>query len=177
MLGFQVGCCVSPTESGFYPSHRLYLHNPKYTKLCLESARKRTQEPHGVIRVDNGSTDGAMEYLGSRSNVQLIENGRSPGFALGNNRGLWETLMKLLACALSGSTIGIVGPCSNYVTGSQFVPNVPCGGYLGIVGFFGQAWSTQVGKSRYPCPKGKFCEITFGLRPCNGEKGGLAMTM
>ena len=32
-----------------------------YTKECVESIRKHTPEPHEIIFVDNGSTDGTLK--------------------------------------------------------------------------------------------------------------------
>jgi GT2 family glycosyltransferase/2-polyprenyl-3-methyl-5-hydroxy-6-metoxy-1,4-benzoquinol methylase len=39
-------------------------HNQlQYTRQCVESIRERTDEPYELIFVDNGSSDGTMEYL------------------------------------------------------------------------------------------------------------------
>lgn len=136
-------------------------NNLEYTKLCLESIRKYTPEPHEIIVVDNGSTDGTVEYLKSQPDVRLIENGYNLGFALGNNRGLREArgayivflnndvvvtegwLTRLLACAQSDRSIGIVGPRSNYVAGLQRVPSVPYGEDLNAMEQFARAWSLE----------------------------------
>ncbi|MEN6421044.1 MAG: glycosyltransferase, partial [Smithella sp.] len=34
-----------------------------YTKECVKSLRKHTPEPHEIIFVDNGSTDGTVQWL------------------------------------------------------------------------------------------------------------------
>ncbi len=41
-----------------------------------------------IILVDNGSTDGSLEYLRTRSDVILIENGVNAGYPVGMNRGV-----------------------------------------------------------------------------------------
>jgi GT2 family glycosyltransferase len=63
------------------------------TQACLESLVSLTQYPSWeLIVVDNGSTDGTVEYLGEFAgetpNARLVENGENLGFAEGNNRGI-----------------------------------------------------------------------------------------
>lgn len=159
--GNQIRLYVSPGEQPLTSLIMLTRNNLAYTKLCLESIRKHTREPYEVIVVDNGSTDGTTEYLRSQPDVRLIENGYNLGFALGNNRGLREArgtyivflnndvvvtegwLTRLLACAQSEPTVGIVGPRSNYVAGVQLVPNIPYGNDLRAMELFAQAWSLE----------------------------------
>jgi GT2 family glycosyltransferase len=61
-----------------------------YTKACLESlkAHTRLNECTRMYVVDNGSTDGTIEYLSGLTWVMLIENGRNLGFVRGNNVGI-----------------------------------------------------------------------------------------
>jgi len=101
-----------------------------YTKRCLETLRRRTTFPdYEVVVVDNGSTDGTVEYLRSLPWLRLLENGRNLGFAKGNNRALEECgddcdfvllnndteiiqtewLSRLQATAYGAPQIGIVG--------------------------------------------------------------------
>ena len=62
-----------------------------YTKRCLETLRERTRFPeYEVVVVDNGSTDGTVEYLKSLHWLRLFENGSNLGFVRGNNRALAE---------------------------------------------------------------------------------------
>jgi GT2 family glycosyltransferase len=60
-----------------------------YTRQCLQTLRNQTLFPYyEVIVVDNGSTDGSVEYLKSISWIRLIENSRNLGFVKGNNQGI-----------------------------------------------------------------------------------------
>lgn len=62
-----------------------------YTQRCLETLRGRTAFPdYEVVVVDNGSTDGTVEYLMSLPWLRLFENGNNLGFVRGNNRALKE---------------------------------------------------------------------------------------
>ncbi len=102
-----------------------------YTKQCLKSLHDRTATPpaYELIVVDNGSTDGTVEYLEKQDWLTLIKNERNLGFVKGNNIGIAVTdsatdilllnndmviieddwLAKLQEVAYSDSTYGIVG--------------------------------------------------------------------
>jgi GT2 family glycosyltransferase len=101
-----------------------------YTKRCLETLRGRTVFPdYEVVVVDNGSTDGTVEYLRSLHWLRLFENSGNLGFVRGNNRALAECggdsdfvllnndteiiqpdwLSRLQATAYSAPEVGIVG--------------------------------------------------------------------
>lgn len=137
----------------------LTLNNLEYTRQCLESIRRYTPQPHEIIVVDNGSTDGTVEFLQSQPDVRLIQSDENLGFALGNNRGLLEArgnyivflnndvvvtegwLARLIACAESNPRVGIVGPRSNYVAGYQLVRDVPYGEDMERMQEFAREWS------------------------------------
>jgi GT2 family glycosyltransferase len=61
-----------------------------YLKDCLQSLRAQTFSDYEVILVDNGSTDGSVEWI--RENfpgwVRVLANKRNEGFSGGNNRGI-----------------------------------------------------------------------------------------
>jgi len=101
-----------------------------YTKRCLETLRGRTAFPdYEVVVVDNGSTDGTVEYLRSLPWVRLFENRVNLGFVKGNNRAFAkcggesdfvllnndteiiqpEWLSRLQGTAYSAPEVGIVG--------------------------------------------------------------------
>jgi len=113
------------------------------TRECLESIARNTPEPHEIILVDNGSSDGTLPYLrelaAGGSHFRLLENGENLGFAAGCNLGMrlarggrilllnndvvvtrgW--LGGLLDCLEREPGAGIVGPMSNEVAGPQRV--------------------------------------------------------
>jgi FkbM family methyltransferase len=125
-----------------------------YTRQCVESIRRRTDEPYELIFVDNASTDGTPDYLRSLGNVICILNPENRGFPAAANQGLkvaggrqilllnndtvvttgW--LRRLLWALHSDPQVGLVGPCSNCVSGEQEVP----AGYDDIEGLDNFAW-------------------------------------
>ncbi|MEG6570381.1 glycosyltransferase [Thermoanaerobacterium thermosaccharolyticum] len=108
-----------------------------YTKMCIESIRKYTKTPYEIIVVDNGSSDGTIEYLESQNDIKLIKNRENRGFAAGCNQGIsiaegeyiillnndtivtenW--LSNLLYCLNNANNAGIVGPVTNNISGDQ----------------------------------------------------------
>ncbi|PKQ28948.1 MAG: hypothetical protein CVT63_00070 [Candidatus Anoxymicrobium japonicum] len=97
-------------------------------KNCLRTVFEKTTHPDfEVLVVDNGSTDGTVEYVRALEGVRLIENSRNLGFVGGNNAGIaattgdvallnndteiiqgdWLERMQALAC--SQDEIGVVG--------------------------------------------------------------------
>ncbi|MCX8052609.1 MAG: glycosyltransferase, partial [Armatimonadetes bacterium] len=114
-----------------------------YTRRCLESIDRHTPEPHEVIVVDNGSSDGTVKFLETWSSKgsgrKVIRNDKNLGFAKGNNLGISTAtgeyvlllnndvvvtpgwIERMLACAARDSAIGVVGPVSNAVSGPQYV--------------------------------------------------------
>lgn len=112
------------------------------TCACVESIRRHTPEPHELVFVDNGSTDGTVEYLRSLEGAVVIENGRNLGFGGGCNQGIAASLgervlllnndvvvtrdwLGALHRALDADpSVGLVGPRSNRVAGIQQVDDV-----------------------------------------------------
>lgn len=117
------------------------LNGLDYTKRCIESIRKYTNLPYELIVVDNGSTDGTLEYLKQQKDIKLIANTENVGAPFARNQGLkvakgeyimffdndivatknWLDI--LVDHAKNNPDIGLIGPVSNYVSGAQFVPN------------------------------------------------------
>jgi GT2 family glycosyltransferase len=59
------------------------------TKECLQALQGTTDHPAWrLIVVDNGSTDGTVEWLRGVPDVHLVENGQNLGFSAGCNVGL-----------------------------------------------------------------------------------------
>lgn len=115
-----------------------------YTKKAVESIGRHTPEPHEIIFVDNGSSDGTLDWLQALTDrdprYRLIANGLNLGFAKGCNQGIEAArgefilllnndvivtpgwLSGLLAPFSSSEEIGIVGPVTNNISGLQRVP-------------------------------------------------------
>jgi len=113
------------------------------TRECLESIERNTPEPHEVILVDNGSTDGTLPFLrelcAGKEQYRLIENGANLGFAAGCNIGMRRArggrilllnndtvvtrgwLAGMLECLEREPEAGIVGPMTNEIAGAQQV--------------------------------------------------------
>lgn len=64
----------------------------RYTKRCLETLRANTDHPDfHVLVVDNGSTDGTVEFLQTQDWIRVIRNPSNLGFAKANNIGIRDT--------------------------------------------------------------------------------------
>ena len=101
---YGIAICRKPKKDfQLLTSIIILTHNQlEYTKKCIESIFTRTKEPFELVVVDNGSTDGTVEYLetevrgrktedgrqGKRAEVRIIKNKENLGFAAGNNQGM-----------------------------------------------------------------------------------------
>jgi GT2 family glycosyltransferase/tetratricopeptide (TPR) repeat protein/2-polyprenyl-3-methyl-5-hydroxy-6-metoxy-1,4-benzoquinol methylase len=112
----------------------------EYTRLCVESIRLRTDELYELVFVDNASTDGTADYLRSLPSARVIFNKGNRGFPAAVNQGMQlatgkqvlllnnDTVVttgwlgRMLRALYSDPRIGLVGPCSNRVSGEQEVP-------------------------------------------------------
>ena len=135
-----------PCVTGLTSIVILTFNQLKFTKECVESIRKHTPEPHEILFVDNGSSDGSVKWLrklvDKNSNYQLIENKENLGFSKGCNQGIEASsgeyivllnndvvvtenwLGGMLECLNHVPDIGIVGPITNNISGPQKVPSV-----------------------------------------------------
>ena len=59
-----------------------------HLKTCLPSILSTDYPDYEVILVDNGSTDGSVDYVAQNFDVQVLPQERNLGFAGGNNVGL-----------------------------------------------------------------------------------------
>ena len=134
---------ASPVDT---PDHGLtsiviLTHNQlPYTQKCLDSISRYTDSRYELIVVDNGSTDGTVEYLKNQPGVKLIANAANRGFPTAANQGMRAAkgdnvlllnndvvattgwLDRLLRALHSDEQIGIVGPYSNNISGYQQIP-------------------------------------------------------
>ncbi|WP_179295384.1 glycosyltransferase [Bacillus sp. FJAT-45350] len=123
----------------------LTLNQLEMTKQCLKSIFENTSENYEIIVVDNGSTDGTVEYLRTIPVLNLIENVENRGFAGGCNQGINvakgdylvflnnDTLVTKgwLSSFISHTdkNADIIGPVSNYVGSNQLIPNLTFDSY------------------------------------------------
>lgn len=111
-----------------------------YLAQCIESIFTHTAPPFELIVVDNASEDGTVEYLAAMSDrIKTIRNEENLGFAGAVNQGLMRArgttllilnndavvtsgwLDNLLTCLRTYPQAGIVGPVTNYISGTQQV--------------------------------------------------------
>lgn len=62
---------------------------------CLESLKNITYPNYKILLVDNGSTDGSVDFFKRRyPEIEIVENQENLGFAEGNNVGMRRALEK-----------------------------------------------------------------------------------
>lgn len=114
---------------------------PTYNELillreCLQAIETYTDSPYEIVVVDNGSTDGTVEFC-LKKPVTLVSLPHNRGFPEACNLGLKAAsgsellllnndvvvskgwLGNMLSCLYSGELVGIVGPRTNYASGKQ----------------------------------------------------------
>ncbi len=160
---------MNPVNGGITSIILVTYNQLEYTKLCVESIQRLTTQPYEFIVVDNGSTDGTVEWvksLGLRveseepemdgdrlsvigpARVTVIANVENRGFPAAANQGIRAArgqhilllnndtilthgwLSRLLRALRSDPGLGMVGPVSNFVSGSQQI-EVPYGWEVG----------------------------------------------
>jgi GT2 family glycosyltransferase/tetratricopeptide (TPR) repeat protein len=125
-----------------------------YTRQCVESIRRLTDEPYELIFVDNGSSDETAAYLEALPGARVIRNAENRGFPAAANQGIAAAagaqllllnndtiattgwLRRLLAPLHGDPKIGLAGPCSNFVGSEQQVE----ASYDSPAGLDGFAW-------------------------------------
>ena len=60
----------------------------KFIENCMRALEQDTSVKFHVCVVDNGSTDGTVEYLKSLTGIKTIFNTENLGFSIGNNQGV-----------------------------------------------------------------------------------------
>ncbi len=108
-----------------------------YTHECIESIQLRTDEPYELIFVDNNSTDGTPDYLQTIEGATVILNQENRGFPAAVNQGIAAAqgdnilllnndtivttgwLRHMLDAFECDDAIGLVGPCTNNISGPQ----------------------------------------------------------
>ncbi|HTJ74433.1 MAG TPA: glycosyltransferase [Acidimicrobiales bacterium] len=126
-----------------------------YTRSCIEALRRLTDHPSWrIVAVDNGSTDGTVEWLGGVGGVTVIGNSRNLGFSKACNQGIAaagpdddvvllnsdlevtdaDWLAKLQAAAYATPDVGVVG--CRLVDGDGLISHL--GSYVPPRSLFGQ---------------------------------------
>jgi len=126
----------------------------EYTRQCVESIRRLTDEPYELIFIDNGSTDGTVPYLEAVPGAKVIRNSANRGFPAAANQGIAAAvgeqvlllnndtvvttgwLRRMLVALNSDPRIGLVGPCSNFVGSEQQIET----SYDSLAGLDAFAW-------------------------------------
>jgi len=141
------GACLDRvlTPTGSLASIIVVTHNNlPFTRMCVESVLAAADWPTmELIVVDNGSTDGTLQYLSELAIhvplVRVIPAGKNLGFAAANNLGFQESRgdlivllnndtivpdgwLRRLAAHLRDSTVGAVGPVTNRACNEAQVP-------------------------------------------------------
>ena len=113
----------------------------EYCRQCIASIQIATERSYKLILVDNGSTDGVGAYFDSIAGATVVHSAANVGFAAGVNLGLEhceghalllnsDTLVpngwleRLEGALLQADDIGMVGPRSNCVSGSQQIDDL-----------------------------------------------------
>jgi len=147
-----------------------------YCEQCITSIQQGTAAPYRLILVDNGSTDGVPAYFDSVPGATVIHTPENLGFAAGVNLGMREAtgdvlllnsdtivpagwLTRLSAALHREKDIGIVGPMSNCVSGSQLVEGLDLNSYEAINAFALERAEAHAGQLRDVARLVGFCML------------------
>ena len=136
-----------------------------YCRQCVDAIRASTRRPYRLILVDNGSTDGVGEYFDSVPDADVVHSPTNRGFAGGVNLGLERAaghvvllnsdtlvpagwLARLEAALLASPDIGMVGPMSNRVSGSQQIDGLSFAGLDEITAYANELAARNPGRRR-----------------------------
>jgi GT2 family glycosyltransferase len=156
------------------------LNQLDYTKACLKSIQKFTEESHEIIFVDNGSTDGTRDFLknlaDSTEHIQLILNETNSGFAAGKNLAIKKAkgdyililnsdvvvtenwLDRMIQHIEQYPEIGMVGPMSNSASSYQRLKIVPYGDDMNAMHMFAKDYTAaNFGKRNNILKLDSFC--------------------
>jgi len=146
-----------------------------HIRCCFESIRAYTEAPYELIVIDNASTDGSLDYLRSLQDIVLVQNPTNLGCppartqAMALARGDYVLLLDndtmvtpgwltaLLADMQRNPELGLLGPCSNYVSGPQIVPQVPYRDVQGLESFARTFAEKNRGRLTYTARLVGFC--------------------
>jgi GT2 family glycosyltransferase len=147
-----------------------------YCRQCIESIHAHTRRAYKLILVDNGSADGVPAYFDSIPDAEVVHLPENLGFAGGVNAGLAraeghvlllnnDTLVpegwlgRMEAALLESEDVGIVGPTSNNVSGSQLIPDLEFSTMDEINAFAAKRAQEQAGQRRDESRLVGFCML------------------
>ncbi|MFP4501440.1 MAG: glycosyltransferase [Candidatus Hydrogenedentota bacterium] len=110
----------------------------EFCRQCIGAIQANTYHPYRLVLVDNGSTDGVSGFFDAVPGATVVHTGMNLGFSGGVNRGLayatghvvllnsdtltppgW--LVRLVRALDTGDEWGMIGPVTNWASGSQHI--------------------------------------------------------
>jgi glycosyltransferase involved in cell wall biosynthesis len=146
----------------------------EYCRQCIESIQVNTTYPYRLILVDNGSTDGVSAYFDSVPGAIVVHSPENRGFAGGVNLGLAHAeghvllhnsdtivprfwLERMVDALESADDIGLVGPMSNCVSGSQLIDGLELNSLTAINAYAQDLWEKKGASARNVARLVGFC--------------------
>lgn len=137
----------------------------EYCRQCVASIQANTRPPYRLILVDNASTDGVGAFFDEVAGAEAVHAPENLGFAGGVNLGLARAeghavilnsdtivppgwLERLSAALLHEADVGLAGPRSNCVSGSQEIPGLALESYGAIMDYAAERARTHAGQRR-----------------------------
>lgn len=148
----------------------------EYCRQCVQSIQANTARDHKLILVDNGSTDGVSDYFDSVPGATVVHSPENLGFAGGVNLGMREAeghvlllnsdtlvprgwLTRLENALLREANVGIVGPMSNCVSGSQLIEGLDFDSLDEVTAYADRLAAEKAGRNRDVARLVGFCML------------------
>ncbi len=135
-------------------------------KKCIESVLKQTYKPIEIILVDNGSTDGSIEFVKKyfEKKVKIVQFNKNIGYSKGHNMGFEKSRGKWVALMSNDVILD-----KNWVSAvMQTAQKEPDAGVIGSLGYF---------KNLSESVNGNYMDILGIVAPCNNKQVTSLMTV
>lgn len=136
-----------------------------YCQACIRSLQRCTPEPHRLILVDNGSTDGVGDFFDQVPGATVLHAAENLGFAAGVNLGLGQAeghvillnsdtlltpgwLTRLCTALTATARIGLAGPRTNCAPGAQQIDGLVLGDEAAVDAYAAQRAQDYAGQRR-----------------------------